>query len=531
MRVILRDWRDARARVIVRSDVSADRLIDAIRGAGYSAETEDSSAFRQTMDDRYSPETASAFDLLVIGTGAAGTAAAIRAAELGRRVAIVEQGVVGGTCVNVGCIPSKVLVRAAQVAHLARSGRFNGITASDVTVDWSALIRQKDEIVQALRAEKYLAVLASYGDRVHLVRGRAKFVSDTTVVVDGPGISLSAPHTIVATGSRPRIVNIPGVDRVEVLTSTSLMALREQPSSLIILGGRSVALELGQALSRLGTRVTVLQRSGRILPDHEPSISMALTEALRAEGIDIVTGVNPVSLRQDQNDVVVTVHDSEGVEQEFRAQRVTMALGRVPNTEGLGLADVGVNLDAAGHIIVGPDMRTSSQHILAAGDVTTLPKSVYVAAASGRVAAENAVLRTTHELDLSTVPQVVFTDPQVASVALTEDEARRQGLEVQVAELPLRHVPRAITSGDTRGLIRIIVDAERRTILGAHVLAAEAGEIIQSVSIAIRMGHLHGLTVDEFREMLFPYLTMVEGLKLAALALDKDLSRMSCCAS
>ncbi len=526
-------WRAGRGRVVVQRRVRDDDLVRAVRDAGYDASVESRRPLRQAERTRVEPSPGdtggTAFDLIVIGTGGAGMATAIRAVEIGARVAIVESGVIGGTCVNIGCIPSKVLMRAAQALTMARKPRFRGVHVGAVTVDWREIVAQKDETVHMLRRKKYVDVLASYGDSIRLFRGRARIVGDGRVRVGENGPVLTARGIVVATGARPRILDIPGIEGVDVLTSTSVMAMDRLPESIVIIGGRSVALEIGHVLTRFGTRTMILQRSGRILPDHEPEISDSLAQFLRSEGMDIVTGVRPVSVRQDGEEVVVTAEVGDET-REFRAERLMMAVGRVPNTSGLGLEEVGVRLDDRGDIIVDDRMRTSNPHIFAAGDVATLPKFVYVAAASGKVAAENALSDSETRLDLSVMPSVTFTDPQVAMVGLTQRQAEAQGLGVTTTLLDLEHVPRAVTSQDTRGLIKMVVDSATRRLLGAHILAAEAGEIVQTASIAIAMGHRYGLTVDALTGMLFPYLTMMEGIKLAALSLDKDVSQLSCCA-
>ncbi len=468
------------------------------------------------------------FDLIVIGTGAAGVAAAIRAAELGRGAAIIEAGTIGGTCVNVGCVPSKTLIRAAEAYHTAGHHPFEGIATQASGVDWPALIAHKGSLVSSLRQSKYVDVLASYGDAITVIEGRARITPDGKVKVDG-GPEYRAGKIVVATGARPRILPLEGIDDVGVLDSTSAMALKEQPRSLIVIGGRAVALELGQTFARLGTKVTILQRGERILPEHEPELSGALSESLQREGVNIVTNVTPIEVRVDGAETTLAA-DVDGLRREFQASRLLMAVGRTANIDGLGLAEVGVEKDQAGFIEVDEYLRTTNANIYAAGDVAVGPKLVYVAARAGGLAAENALSGDTTSLDLSVVPDVIFTDPQVARVGLTESEARARDIDVKVSTLPLEHVPRALAARDTRGLVKLVVDRASDRLLGAHVLAAEGGEVIQTAAIAVQCGSRCGFTVTDLREMLFPYLVQVEGLKLAAQTLDKDVSQLSCCA-
>jgi mercuric reductase len=320
-----------------------------------------------------------------------------------------------------------------------------------------------------------------------------------------------------------------GIENVEVLTSTTAMALDRQPRSLIVIGGRAVALELGQAFARFGTEVTIFQRSGRLIPEHEPEIAELLTDYLREEGLNIYTGARPLAIRQDNTEKVIAA-EVNGKRREFRAEEVLMAVGRTPNTRDMGLEESGVELDSDGFIVVDDYMQTTNPSIYAAGDVANRPKLVYVAAAAGGIAAENALNGDIKKLDLTVLPDVIFTDPQVATVGLTEAEAVKEGYDVKVANLPLAYVPRALTARDTRGLIRLVADRSSDRLLGAHVLAAEAGEVIQAAALAVKFGRDHGFTVRELREMLFPYLVQAEGLKLAAQAFEKDVAQLSCCA-
>ena len=360
----------------------------------------------------------------------------------------------GGTCVNIGCVPSKALIRTAEAYHKAGHHPFTGVRTWAERLDWKAVIGQKDQLVGELRQTKYVDVLASYGDLVTLVRGRARLQADGTVGLDD-GHTIKAGGIVVATGARPRILSLDGIEGVEVLTSTSAMALEVQPRTLLVIGGRAIALELGQTFARFGTRVTILQRSPRIIPEHEPEIAEALADYLHEEGLAIHTGVQLLAIRQDNGEKVVTAQVN-GQRHEFRAEQVLMAVGRTPHTNGMGLEEAGVELDAGGFIKVDEHMQTSHPRIYAAGDVTNRPKLVYVAAAGGSVAAENALNGNGRQLDLRVLPDVIFTDPQVATVGLTEAQARASNYDVKVTTLPLAYVPRALAARDTRGMIKLV---------------------------------------------------------------------------
>ncbi len=524
--VNLESWQAKRADVITDKDVEPVELIESVREAGYRAEVIRSEEPTSTTGASFNakPEC----DLVVIGTGGAGMGAAISAAELGKSVKIIERGTIGGTCVNIGCVPSKALIHAAKAFHIAGKHPFRGIQTTADGVNLGTVIQEKDDLVGALRQEKYIDVISAY-ENIDLIQGRARLTKEGTVIVDDKMI-IKPAKVIVATGARPRILNIEGVNQVDVLTSTSVMSLTELPKSMIVIGGRAVALELGQTFARLGTTITILQRSPAILPDQDPEVSEAIRRYLEDEGIGIITGVRITAVRTDGEEKVILA-EVNGEAREFRAQEILMATGRTANTEELGLEDVGVDLDDRGFIRVDHTMRTSNPAIYAAGDVTVLPKFVYVAATSGKAAAENAVGENNRRLDLSVIPQVVFTDPQVAKVGMTESEAKHAGFDVKTSVLPLKHVPRAIAARDTRGLIKLIADRKTNLLLGAHIVAAEAGEMIQTAAMGIVMGQKYGMPVTDLQEMLFPYLVWVEGIKLAALAFDKDVSKLSCCAS
>ncbi len=519
------DWQAGLVQIDADRKVVPDSLVTAVQQAGYSARLVPQQAPEKAEPSQQSGGTD--FDLVVIGTGGAGVAGAVRAAESGFRVAIVEAGTVGGTCVNIGCVPSKTLIRAAEIAHKARKNPFEGVHTSTGGVYWTAVRQQKDELVAMLRRQKYIDVLSAH-ENITLIRGRGRLDENGEVIVEGHGM-IRAGRVLIATGARPKMVPIPGADEVELLTSTSLMDIEKLPETLLVIGGRAVALELGQAFARFGVKVAILQRSERLLPEHEPEIGETLADALNREGLAVHTGVRIESVRQEGNQKVVLAA-IEGKQHEFRADHILMATGTTPNTKNLGLDAAGVACDEQGFIEVDATMKTSNPKIYAAGDVTTLPKFVYVAAASGGIAAENALTGAERELDLSVLPAVVFTDPQVATVGMTEAQARAQGFAVKVSVLPLEYVPRAIAARGTRGLIKLVADAATDRLLGAHVLAAEAGEVIQTAALAIRFGREHGFTVSALRDMLFPYLTQVEGLKLAAQTFDKDVAMLSCCA-
>ncbi len=462
-----------------------------------------------------------AFDLAVIGAGSAGFSAAIAGAELGARVALVGRGRLGGTCVNVGCVPSKSLIRATEALHLvAAASRFAGIRAEGTLESWQALRDQKDALVRELRQAKYADLLPAY-DAIAYMEGAAR-LAERAVAVDGRLIK--ADRVIVATGASPALPDVTGIEGVPYLTSATAMDLERLPESLLVIGGGYIGCELAQMFARAGVEVTLVCRS-RLLPPTEPEIAETLAGYFRDEGITVRSGAAYRSVRQRESGVELEL-ERGGSRETVLAEKLLIAAGRRPNTAGLGAREVGVALSADGGIVVDAHLQTSNPHVYAAGDVTGRHQFVYMAAYGAKLAAENALNGNGRRYDAAAMPTVTFTDPQVAGVGLTESEARAQALRVKTAVLPLSYLPRALVARDTRGLIKLVADAGSERLLGAHILAPEGCDSIQTAALALK----HGLTVRDLADGIFPYLTTVEGLKLAAQAFDKDVTKLSCCA-
>ena len=463
------------------------------------------------------------FDLLVMGGGSAGFAAAIKGADLRARVALVEGGTLGGTCVNVGCVPSKTLIRAAEAQHRRVHHGFGGIPTADGAPEWSRVRAQKDELVAQLRQAKYRDVLRAY-QTITLHDQRGAIAPDGTVRL-ADGRILKGRKIVVTSGASPWAPPIPGLAQVRYLDNASAMALERLPRSMVVIGASAVGLELAQMFARLGVRVTVLEALPRVVPAEDPAIGEALAEYLCAEGLEIHAGATISKVDRASE---YTVHfRCGGTEAVATGEELLVAAGRRANTSGLGLDDAGVALGKKGEIVVNEYLATTNPDIYAAGDVIGDPMFVYVAAHGGALAAENALRGNARRYDLSALPTVTFTDPAVASVGLTETQARTRGIEPIVAHLDLSHVPRALAARDTRGFVRLVADARTRHILGAHILAAEAGEMVTEPALAIRFG----LTIDDLTQAFHPYLTLSEGIKLAAQTFDRDVAKLSCCAA
>lgn len=459
----------------------------------------------------------SEYDLAIVGSGGGAFAAAIAARRRELRVVMIERSTVGGTCVNVGCIPSKALLAAAETRHRAGQERFPGIRTDAGEVDFAALVAGKDEIVERLRQEKYLDIAAEYG--IELLDGNARLIDGPALDVDGRRIE--AGHYLVATGADPAIPNIPGLADSGYLTSATAMELDHLPESLIVIGGGYVAMEQAQLFAHLGTQVTMLVRS-KLARTEEPEVSGTIREAFEAEGIIVSEGLTPERLTTDGDGVVVSVGGRD-----LRAEHVLVATGRRPRTDGLGLETVGVALGEGGEVLVQDDLSTSNPRVWAAGDVTGHPQFVYVAAKHGGVVVENAFEGADKRIDYSALPRITFTNPTIASAGLTEAQALERGIECSCRTLSLEHVPRANVSRNTRGLVKVVAERESGRIVGVHIVGDGAGDVILAGSLAIQTG----LTVDQLASGWNPYLTLGEGLYLAAQSFTRDPSKLSCCAA
>jgi mercuric reductase len=426
--------------------------------------------------------------------------------------------------VNVGCVPSKTLIRAAEAQHRRVHHGFRGIPVSNGELEWNTVRSQKDELVTELREAKYWEVLNSY-DEVTLFEQRAEITSPGNVRLAN-GRTIAAGKIIVTTGAAPWAPPIPGLAEAGHLDSTTAMTLERLPASLIVIGASAVGLELAQLFARLGVKVTVLEALARVVPAEDPDIGDALGAYLRAEGLDVHAGVRIELVVRSPDGYTVSFRGGKE-NRVVRAEQLLVATGRRPNTKGFGLESVGVALGVKGEIVVSDYLETTSPGVYAAGDVIGDPMFVYVAAYAGTVAVENALRGNARRYDLTALPKVTFTDPGVASVGMTAVEARAAGIEPLVSKLPLEHVPRGLAARDTRGFVTLVADAATRKILGAHILAADAGEMITEPALAIRFG----LTIEDLTSAFHPYLTSSEGIKLAAQTFDKDVGKLSCCAA
>lgn len=460
--------------------------------------------------------------LVIIGGGSAAFTAATKAHELGARITLINDGLpLGGCCINVGCIPSKTLLRAAEAHHRGNHSRFDGVTSQSRITDFSKIIDQKNRIIGDLRKEKYLQVISRLSD-ARVIQGFGHLVNNHIVAVGDERIE--ADRILIATGSAPFIPPIPGLASVNYLTHETAFDLKKLPASIIILGGRFVALECAQMFARLGSKVTVIQRSSRILPTETSDLTASLTTYLSEEGITFITGATTESVYQNPEGVtaVVTV---AGETKTVKAAKLLLATGRTPNTAVLGLQEQGVACTEQGYIQVDATLATSVPGIYAAGDVLGEHQFVYTAAYEGGLAASNCFSEQPKERNYTGLPWVLFTDPQVAGVGLDEKQAFDRGIEAETSTLPLTQVPRAITAQNTRGFFKLIREKGTDRLLGARVLASEGSEVLMEISLAIQ----YDIPVKALASQFHPYLTLSEAIKLAAIQFDKDIRSLSCC--
>lgn len=498
-------------------EVDTGQMEKAVAEAGYQARLRKRQA--ATEQATVSGHTSADFDLMVVGGGSAGFAAAIKGHELGFEVGLVNSGTIGGTCVNIGCVPSKTLIRAMESFHQAGSARFEGVRTMAGQINWPQVIAHKDELVAELRQSKYVDVLEAYPN-VTLIEGRAILDGDHCLRVGDKAYRYR--KLILATGASPWAPPIPGLAETPYLTSTTALSLTELPRSLIVLGANAVGLELAQVYARAGVAVTVAEILPRIAPFEDEEVSAALQTELEAERLRVL--VDFKSAQVDFREGRFTLSREDGMT--LSSEQLLVATGRRPNTTGTGLEEAGMRLGKRGEILVNDTLQTSLPDVYAAGDVTGRDMFVYVAAYAGGLAAENALANTGHIYQAAYIPRVTFTDPQIAAAGLTEAQALEQGYQIKVSTLPMQHVPRALAARDQRGLVKLVVNTADDQLLGVHILAPEAGEMIQAAALAMRFG----ISVQQLRETMFPYLTNAEALKLAVLGLEKDVSQLSCCA-
>jgi mercuric reductase len=464
-------------------------------------------------------------DLIIIGSGSTAFAAALRAIGYGARVLMFEKSVLGGTCINWGCIPSKTLIHAALINYAASCGDRYGLgEGKEIShPDAEQLFRHREAVVAGLRQERYLDLLEKM-DGLTLVKGTARLLDAHTVSCDDH--HYRAGRILIATGGMPRIPALPGLERCDYLTSRSALLLKKLPGSLVIIGGGVVAVELGQMYHRLGCRVTILEHGPRLLPVVEHELSASIEAILVKEGIKVVTNASFCSVDK-LGDLQVVYADVDNERHEFTCERLLLAVGTLPATGGIGLEKAGVLVDARGFVQVDSRMRTVAPGIWAAGDVVGRMMIATVGAREGIVAVDDMFNTGCGcSMDYLAAPMAIFTDPEVAMVGYGEEAAKKAGFDCVTNVMPVSAIPKAHVIGQTDGVVKMIAERSTGRLLGVHLVCHRGAEMINEAALALQMK----ATVNDLAATMHVYPSIGEGLRLCAQGFSRDISRLSCCA-
>jgi len=458
----------------------------------------------------------SAYDAIIIGTGQSGKPLAITLARAGWKIAVIEREHVGGTCINVGCTPTKTLVASARVAYLARRARDYGVEAGAVKVDMKRVYERKRAMVERFRGNGQKTLETT--PNLELVFGEARFKDTKRVVVElkaGRTREIEGRRIVINTGGRPAVPPIPGLERVPFLDSTSIMELIELPRHLVVLGGGYVGLEFCQMFRRFGARVTIVNRDPRLIQREDSDVSAEVEKILKEDGIEILNSTQVTLLEKTRAGVRAVLQTGEGA-RKISGSHLLLALGRVPNSDRLNLGAAGVGTDNSGFIKVNPKLETNVPGIYAIGDVKGGPAFTHISYDDFRILRENWLNSGNATIEGRPVPNCMYIDPQLATVGLNETEAQKRGIDFRVAKLPMTGVARAQEMSETRGFMKAVVDAKTQQILGCTVLGVEGGEIMSMLQIAM-MGKL---PYPAIKEAIFAHPTLAESLNNLFMTLD-----------
>jgi mercuric reductase len=462
------------------------------------------------------------YDLIIIGGGAAGFSAAMKANELNAKVLMVNNDSIGlgGTCVNVGCVPTKYLLHIGKLMHDSRLQKFEGVKTSG-SFEFAEVIEAKNNLVNTFQVEKYQKVLKNMKN-VEFISGNAKFISENEISVNNDQ-RFKANKLIIATGSSASIPPINGLDKVDYLTNITALQLKKVPKSLAILGGGALGVEFAQLFSRFGAQVHVFEMMDKIVPNEEPQISDFLHRYLIEEGIGIHTHSKIMKVGKRKNELEITV-ETEGIEKIITSEKLLIATGRKPNTNNLGLDNLNLKLGKKGEILVDKFLKASDS-IWAAGDVIGEPMLETVAAREGMIAGNNALSDNQIKMEFRIVPHAIFTDPQVGSVGLTDLEANQMEFTCSCRTIPFELVPKAGLLKDTKGVIKMVINKETEEILGIHILSHDAADLIHEGVMILR----NKMKLEDVINTLHVFPTLSEGIKLVAQSFKRDITKMSCC--
>jgi pyruvate/2-oxoglutarate dehydrogenase complex dihydrolipoamide dehydrogenase (E3) component len=457
------------------------------------------------------------YDAIVIGSGQAGTPLSKELAKSGLKTALIEKRWVGGTCVNDGCTPTKTMISSAKLAWSIANSKKLGLHTGDFSVDLPAILQRKNDIVDSMRGGSEKGILKT--ENLDLIYGNARFTGEKEITVKlntGEEQILSADRIFINAGERPAIPEIEGINEIDYLTSTSIMEVQQIPEHLLIIGSGYIALEFGQMYRRFGSKVTILEQSKRILKHEDEDIADEIVKILKEEEIDIVVNCSVGSVKKAGGTIAVSVL-ADGTGKTITCSHVLIGAGRTPNTKELGLEIAGVKVNEKGYIQVNEKLETTAEGIYALGDVKGGPAFTHIAYDDYRIIKKNVIEKGDVSISGRIVPYCMFIDPQLGRVGITEQEARESGMEIIVAAIPNSSVARSIETGDTRGMMKAVIDAGTGKILGASVLAPEGGEVVT----VLQMAMLGGVTYQQIRDGIFAHPTYAESLNNLFMTLDK----------
>ena len=458
------------------------------------------------------------FDAIIIGSGQGGTPLAKKLARQGWQTALIERKAVGGTCVNVGCTPTKTMIASAKAAYtVAQAGKW-GVEVRESAINMPAIILRKEKVVESFRIGSQGGLEKT--ENLSLIFGEASFAEAKTIEVllnEGGKETLTAGKIFIDVGTRTSIPNIEGLKEVDYCTSTSLMELKEVPDHLLIIGGGYIGLEFGQMYRRFGSKVTILEFGNRFLSKEDEDIAEEVLKFMQAEGIDVFTDAQTTKVKKEVDLIIATVNVG-GKERTINCSHLLVSTGRIPNTDSLNLQSAGINIDKQGYIIANEKLETSAEGVYVIGDVKGGPEFTHIAYNDYIILYNNLINGKDESIKNRMVPYTMFTDPQLGRIGITEEEAKKKGLNIKVAKLPMSHVARAIETGDTRGLMKAIVDARSGKILGAAILGSEGGEIMSVLQMAI----FGNITWMQIKDMVFAHPLYAESLNNLFMQLEKD---------
>jgi pyruvate/2-oxoglutarate dehydrogenase complex dihydrolipoamide dehydrogenase (E3) component len=449
------------------------------------------------------------YDAIVIGAGQGGIPLSRALADSGRKTALIEREHVGGTCINEGCTPTKTMVASAKTAYIDRRSADYGVHDGPVTVDLPEVRRRKRAMVDSFRESGVKRIEATKG--LDLIAGEASFTGPKTLAVhtnEGEELELDAQSIFINTGARPAYPPIEGLDSVPTLNSTSIMELGEVPDHLLVLGGSYVGLEFAQMFRRFGSEVTVIQRGAQLMGREDSDVAETVAEILREDGIEVLLGTPTLRAAQDDAGKILLTLDTSDGERTLEGSHLLVAAGRPPNTEILNLDAAGIASDKRGFIRVNERLETSASGVYAVGDVKGGPAFTHISFDDFRIIRANLLENGSATITDRLVPYTMFIDPQLGRIGLSEQEARDQGRDIRIAKMPMSDVTRAVETGETRGFMKAVIDAENGQILGCAVLGIEGGEIMAMIQIAM----LGNLPYTALRDTVFAHPTLAESL-------------------